>query len=103
MGKFLYIDRRAEAELMHFSEAVETDFRALFTLLEERGALDFPEARKITPDLFELRVRLEGSYRGFYAYLDADAIVVLHCYQKKTQKAPARNLKTAQQRLQRYK
>jgi phage-related protein len=101
-GKFVLIDRRAELELVKFPEVVESDFRALFMILRDQGELDFPEARKVTKDLFELRVRIEGAYRGFYAYVGADAIVILHCYQKKSQKAPTRNLQTAKQRLRQY-
>ncbi|MBI1975380.1 MAG: type II toxin-antitoxin system RelE/ParE family toxin [Parcubacteria group bacterium] len=62
----------------------------------------FPDARKITRDIFEIRVMHEGTYRGFYAYLGHPNIVILHFFQKKTQRTPVKHIKLAERRLQDY-
>ncbi len=47
----------------------------------------------------EIRVRDEsGAYRVMYAAKFKDAIYVLHCFQKKTQKTAPKDLSLAQRR-----
>ena len=49
----------------------------------------------------EIRVRDEtGAYRAIYIAKLVDAIYVLHCFQKKTQKTPQHDLDLAKTRLQ---
>ena len=49
----------------------------------------------------ELRVRGEGAIvRVFYYVRQADAILVFHAFQKKSQKTPSREIHLARQRLQ---
>lgn len=103
MEKSIYVDELAEKELNKLSQVVEENFRGYLSVLEEIGVLSFPEARKVNRDLFEIRVQYDGSYRGFYAYVGKELIILLHVYRKKTQKAPIRNIKVAQQRLKKYK
>ena len=64
--------------------------------------MDFPQAKKITKDLFEIRIKLQGEYRGFYAYLGKLDIVILHFFRKKTQKTPIKDLEVAKRRLRLY-
>jgi phage-related protein len=103
MGKTIYIDEIAEKDLNKLPEQIESKFREYLDLLEMAGKLTFPEARKITRDIFEIRIQHQGSYRAFYAYVGEDFIVLLHLYTKKTQKSPLRHIKTAEQRLKKYK
>lgn len=103
MYKRIFIDKLAENDLRELPEQVENRFRAFLDLLETTGTLAFPEARKVTRDIFEIRVQHQGKFRGFYAYIGKNFIVFLHLYQKKTQKVPDRHLKTAKQRLKKYK
>jgi len=102
MKKVVRVDYRAEKELLSFSNEVQKEFRANFRALELKGKLDFPEAKKLTRDLYEIRVNLEGAYRGFYAYASREYIIVLHLFRKKTQKTPIKNLKLAEKRLKSY-
>lgn len=103
MKKEIIYDKNARKELDNFSQFVREDFFASLDALEQKGKLEFPETRKITNDIFEIRVSREGVYRGFYAYIKHPDIVVLHFFQKKSQKTPIKNIKTAISRLQCYK
>jgi len=102
MKKNIFVDKNAEKELREFSEEVQLAFEAHFKILELEGKLDFPQAKKITRDLFEIRVKLQGEYRGFYVYIGKLDIVVLHFFRKKTQKTPIKDLELAQRRLKQY-
>lgn len=102
MKKNVFIDKKAQKELLDFSEEVQLAFKAYFEVLKFEGKLDFPQAKKITKDLFEIRVKLQGEYRGFYAYIDRLDIVVLHFFRKKMQKTPIKELELAQRRLKQY-
>ncbi|GAP93651.1 type II toxin-antitoxin system RelE/ParE family toxin [Leptolyngbya sp. NIES-2104] len=48
----------------------------------------------------EIRVRTEDQYRVFYVAKFAEAIYILHAFQKKTQKTAQKNIKLGQQRYQ---
>ena len=102
MEKVVKIDYRAEKELSEFSEEVQYKFEGLIRILKYRGRIDFPEGRKIGSNLFEIRVRIKGAYRGFYAYVGLVRIVVLHFFRKKSQKAPLKDIKVAERRLKEY-
>jgi len=82
--------------------AAQKEFQAYIAILVEEGKLEFPEARKVSKNLFEIRVIHEGAYRAFYAYIRKDYIILLHFFPKKTQKTPLKNIKIAQQRLKQY-
>lgn len=102
MKKNIFVDKNAEKELRDFSEGVQLAFEAYFEILKFEGKLDFPQARKISKDLFELRIKVQGEYRGFYAYVGKLDIIVLHFFRKKTQKTPIKDLELAQRRLKQY-
>mgnify|MGYP001605069865 CR=1 FL=1 len=102
MGKEIFYDKNALKELRELNSEVQKEFQAYIEILALEGKLEFPEARKLAKNLFEIRVVYEGAYRGFYAYAKKDYIVLLHFFEKKTQKTPLKNLKLAQQRLKQY-
>ncbi len=102
MRKEIFYDKGAVEELHTFSEEVQKEFQAYIALLASEGKLEFPEARKITKELFEIRISQGGAYRSFYAYLKGQYIVILHFFRKKTQKTPLKNIKIAEQRLRKY-
>ena len=102
MKKKIYLDKNAEKELRGFDYEVQLEFEAYFKILELEGKLGFPQAKKNTKDLFEIRVKLQGEYRGFYAYLGKSDIIVLRLFRKKTQKTSIKELKIAKKRLKRY-
>jgi len=102
MRKEIFYDKNALKELSGLKEEVQEEFQAYIKTLRQEGKLEYPEARKMAENLFEIRVVYEGLYRAFYAYIKNDYIVLLHFFQKKTQKTPLKNLKLAQQRLKQY-
>lgn len=102
MRKTIHYDERAIRELQKFTKEVQEDFIALITLLEEQGKLEPPDGKKIRKNLFEIRITGKDVYRGFYAYFQENYIIILHFFQKKTQKTPLRNLKLAERRLKEY-
>lgn len=102
MKKQIVIDERAEKELRKFSLEVQGEFEKRLDYLREYGKLEFPEARKVSKDLFEIRDKLKGEYRGFYGYGSAKYIVILHVFRKKTRRTPLKNLKVAERRLKEY-
>ena len=102
MEKVVKIDERAVKELKKFDLVVQKDFLGLITKLEKKGRLEIPEAKKITRNIFELRIQTGGAFRGFYAYIKNDYIMILHFFRKKSQKTPTKNLKLAERRLKAY-
>lgn len=102
MGKKIFFDDNAQREFDEFTKEVQKEFVSYLDVLKEEGRLAPPEGKKIGKKLFEIRVTKEGTYRGLYAYVWKEFIVLLHFFQKKTQKTPLKNLKRAQKRLRRY-
>lgn len=100
--KKVEIDERAAKELVSFSEEVQARFFALFKALEEDGFLTKPYAKKITSNLFELRVRHNGQWRAIYVYVQKVRIVILSFFAKKTQKTPKQELHKALKRFGEY-
>lgn len=70
-------------------------------LLQEQGVLlGMPYVRHLRGKLWELRVRTRGgTYRLIYFIFTGRRIILLHAFVKKTEKTPARELKTAERRL----
>ena len=74
----------------------------LFELIEAMGLENIhqPHARHLDGKLWELRVAAqEGIARGIYVSLRGKRVVVLHVFEKKTQKTPRRALDLALARL----
>ena len=57
--------------------------------------------RHILGKLWEMKmiIPLKGGYRIFYCMYSKDIMILLHGYEKKTQKAPLREIKLATERL----
>jgi len=100
--KTVFFDKNADKEFIKLSAAVKIGFQSLIQILIEKGRLDFPNSRKLDKNLYEIRVKLQGEFRGFYAYVGENFIVILHFFHKKTQKTPIKNLKIAKRRLKQY-
>lgn len=64
-------------------------------LLEEFGhKLGMPHSKKVTKELFELRVRGQQEVRIFYVFY-RDTLYLVHGFIKKSQKTPQKELGTA--------
>jgi phage-related protein len=97
--KPLYFCASSLNDLMSFSEAAKR--RAGFELDKvQRGESpsDFKPMTTVGKGVEEIRLRDEsGAYRVIYAARLADAVYVLHCFQKKTQKTAQRDINLAAQ------
>jgi len=80
--------------------------RAFYAKVTERMAvygpnLGMPFTRELGAGLFEIRARgKEGVGRAFFCTVRKGNIVILHAFQKKTQKTPQQELEVARRRLQ---
>lgn len=69
-------------------------------LLERHGSrLGMPHAKKVSVEIYELRIRGKEAVRIFYGFR-GENIYLLHGIKKKTQKLPSRDIKLA---LERYR
>jgi phage-related protein len=55
--------------------------------------------KTVGPGVMEIRVRLDGAFRLMYVAKFAEAVYVLHVFQKKTQKTSELDLAVARRRL----
>ncbi len=90
----------ALAELRAFPPAVRHDAGyQLHNVQCGRQPADFKPMPDIGPGVEELRMRdAAGAYRIIYTARLADAVYVLHAFQKKTQRTVAANIELARQR-----
>lgn len=96
--------RRGERLVEEFIKVQQPSSQAkiayMFDLLEKFGpALGRPYTKKIKANLFELRIPGKEPIRILYTVFEG-SIVFLHAFKKKTQKIPAREIKTALLRLE---
>ena len=68
----------------------------LLRALQKGEMLTMPHSKpmpSVGSGVYELRVKnADGAYRAFYYLKHEDAILVFHCFQKKTQKTPLREI-----------
>ncbi len=102
MKKKIILDKRAEKELKKLPSSVKAKFVAYFDILVRDGRLVEPYGKRLNKDLFEIRVKYRGQYRALYAYVQKDSILILFVFQKKSQKTPLKEIKTAYYRLKIY-
>ena len=68
-------------------------------LLEKYGPfLGMPHTKKLTSELYELRIRGKQEVRIIYGFIEKN-IYLLHCFKKQTQKTPKKEIETAMSRL----
>ena len=74
----------------------------LFDLLEKYGPnIGMPYVRKISINLFELRIRKQESIRFFFI-LKRNTIIILHGFKKKKMKISKKEIEVAKNRLTKY-
>jgi phage-related protein len=61
---------------------------------------DFKPMSTVGKGVQEIRIRTENAYRIFYVAKFAEAVYVLHAFQKKTQKTTKQDIEIGQQRYQ---
>jgi len=60
--------------------------------------VDFKPMKEVGKGAYEIRVRLDGAWRVIYVAKFADAVYVLHAFEKKTQKTSQSDLELAKRR-----
>jgi len=103
MKKQVQIDKRAQKEIDTFPSLAKAHVYTALKILARDGQLTEPEAKKLTTDLFEIRIRTQGQWRVLYAYLIDNLIMILSAFQKKTSKTPQKELLKAKSRLKTYR
>ncbi len=84
---------------------VQAMIRKGFRLLRERNvSLGMPHVRKMAGrDFWELRTRFSGDiYRTFYFAYAGRKFILLHAFQKKSEKTPTKELEIAEARMEDY-
>lgn len=61
-----------------------------------------PYCKKITKEIFEIRIKIKDSYRILYASIYKNNVMLLHIFKKKTRKTPKKDLNLAINRLKTY-
>ena len=76
---------------------------AIQTLEQRNVGIGYPLARPIEGKLWELRIEQQTNiYRVFYFFFTGRQIILLHAFQKKTQKTPNREIQIALKRMSEY-
>ncbi|MGH2557825.1 MAG: type II toxin-antitoxin system RelE/ParE family toxin [Thermomicrobiales bacterium] len=105
----LFVSSAGRSPIQEYLDQIGPDESARITyeleLLEKHGiALGMPHVRRVVgTDLWERRVRGGIQHRVFYVGLSGRRFLLLHAFQKKSQGAPEREIKTALQRLADYR
>jgi phage-related protein len=75
---------------------------ALDVLQQGLSPADWKPMPSVGDGVYELRIRAEGAFRVFYVTKRAEGIVILHAFQKKTQKTAPLDLDLAAKRYRQY-
>ncbi|AOI59226.1 hypothetical protein WI26_16165 [Burkholderia diffusa] len=96
-----FFNARVETAVIALPTTLCARFFALADRMEQYGPnLGEPHTLSMGNGLYEMRLKgAEGIARVFYCAIVDRRIVMLHCFVKKTQKTPRKELKIARQRL----
>lgn len=95
----IQVDKSVEKFVPTLEKLTISKFSKLTNLLEEFGnLLSMPYSKKISRNLFELRIRGKQEVRIFYTFQNGNA-VLLHGFVKKTQKTPRKEIEIALDKL----
>lgn len=95
--------KRGEKPVEEFVKSLDESTIAKFVhsvdLLEKHGPfLGMPHSKKLTSDLYELRIRGKQEVRIIYGFVK-QTIFLLHCFKKQTQKTPKKEMEISFSRL----
>jgi phage-related protein len=100
-----FVRLHGEIKTPPFTAAGRQEAGELIRLLQLRQPVGMPRGRpmpSIAAGVLELRVRDEGHNWRLVLYVDADAVVLLDVFAKKTQKTPQPVIENCQRRLAAY-
>jgi phage-related protein len=103
--KITYYSDKLQEELLKLPKGIQAKFLLFADRMKVFGPnLGMPHTRALKGGLFELRLKAsEGIGRVFYFTLSGQEIKMLHCFVKKTQKTPKKELDKARKRMQEVK
>lgn len=96
----------ADAEIAALPTGLRAKLLRLLRVVEDVGLerMHEPHAKHLEGKLWELRVlAAEGIARGLYVTMEGRKVMVLHVFEKKTQKTPRRAIELAFERMTRMK
>ncbi|MDO8599781.1 MAG: type II toxin-antitoxin system RelE/ParE family toxin [bacterium] len=98
-----YETRRGEKSVDEFVKSCDSQtiskITHLIDLLEKHGhLLRMPHSKKLSIEIYELRVRGKQEVRITYAF-KGKTVWLLHAFKKQTQKTPVREILTSEKRL----
>lgn len=100
-----YTSEAGHVPVRDFIDALPTHAKAktfrTFELIEEYGPqIGEPHVKHIGDDLWEIRVSAaDGIYRYLFTEAKGRVVILLHAVSKKSRSLPARELKTARERM----
>lgn len=99
----VYESKRGEKPVEEFIKSCQPATIAKIShatdLLEKHGSLlSWPHSKKLTSEIYELRIRGREEVRITYAFKDR-IICLLHAFKKKTQRTPRKEIEVSQKRL----
>lgn len=105
LWKIEYYNDAVQQEIFNLPDGLQARYVRLSRAMREYGAnLGKGHTKPLRDGLFELRLcASEGIARVIYCTLIGKRIVMLHCFVKKTQKTPKREIETALARLKEVK
>ncbi|MNJ93238.1 hypothetical protein D3C87_109170 [compost metagenome] len=104
--KNVLIHKAARKVILEWPESIRKDLGSLLTVLQKGHNLGYPDVdsmSSVAPGCLELRLKgPDGIYRAFYVVKSEFGILVFHCFQKKTQVTPHKEIETAKKRLRKF-
>lgn len=99
------MDRRVERELASLAQDVRQRFLRIAELIERHGmlAMQEPRVKHLEGKLWEMRMKGRDGIARAIVTATRERVVVVHAFEKKTQKTPARALEIARERAKEVK
>lgn len=96
-----FYSESVQNEVFDWPDGIQASFTRIAEQMTEHGPnLGMPYTRAFGDGLFEIRAKgREEIGRAFFCMLVGRRVVILHGFIKKTEQTPARELRTARQRL----
>ena len=96
-----YYNQKLEKKISNLPYGLLARYLRLTDLMCEFGPnLGMPHTRALGDGIYELRVKgKEGIARVFFCAKIGQKIIILHCFVKKSQKTPKKEIKVAKSRM----